>query len=121
MRIAILTFLLIWSAGFSCDKENDKEIIVTRCSDGSPIEEWINEIKNNCTGDDHICDISILQGFYQNQPVFFTSLNGALCDQIFYVALKNCNGDTIKEYKFGDQQRYANEVDSVKVIFTCPN
>jgi hypothetical protein len=118
MRKLILA-AIVATFSLSCDKE--KFDIITECGDGSPIESWIIEMNAKCTDDDPICHLSILRGLYQGKSVFFETFHGALCDPVFHVALMDCNGDTIKEYGLGDQQKLINEVDSVKILFTCPD
>jgi hypothetical protein len=108
--------MFIWIS-FSCAKD---EITIPECYCGNPIEEWVNQEIANCKDGNPICHTSILQGLYNDMPVFFSDLHGALCDPVFRISLRDCTGDTIKEYSYTDQQKFYEEVKIVKVLYTCP-
>ena len=66
-----------------------------------------------------ICQTYIILSLYKDKSVFYTYWVGALCDPIFNVFLLDCMGDTIKEYKFGDQHIFEEEVEFVEHLYTC--
>jgi hypothetical protein len=112
-----ILFSLLILGSLSCKEDNEK---ITACGVADPLNdlEWLREMKSTCDPDAY-CQTSIMQGIYQNETVFFTGLDGPLCDPAFHVALLNCQGELIKEYYWENHEEFEQEVDSVKMIFSC--
>ena len=118
MRILICAFLAVMLL-ISCKKDQEKNKI-TNCGVHDPLTEldWLAALKEPCE-ENAICSPAIFQGVYNGETIFYTFLQGALCDPAFYVALMDCNGDTLKEYYWEDYDDFAQEVDSVETIYSC--
>jgi hypothetical protein len=100
----------------SCD--NDK-VSIPECNVEYPLEElsWLKDVKNSLTNCS--CQISIIQGEYKGKSVFYTLMNDPVCNSVFHVIIRDCNGDVVKEYKQGENDDFNNEVKFVKSIYTC--
>lgn len=110
--LVILSVLIV-----NCSK--DEKTPVTDCNTENPIEElgWLRELKDtltNCT-----CQISIIQGTYRNQPVFYLALTDPLCNGISIPTLFNCEGKPIKKYTADDFQNFSREVTLDSVLYSC--
>lgn len=109
----------IFICGFilaGCEKNKDT---IPECNVENPIEKlaWLKDVKDsftNCT-----CQISIFQGKYKEQTVFYVMMNDPLCNGVFHVVLWDCNGDFVKEYKPGENDIFYREVVIVKTLYTC--
>lgn len=112
--IAVVMCLTLFIA---CKKDKEP---VTTCGVDDPLNDlpWLHAMTNDCSSD-AICQPVIMQGIYNHQPVFFNGLSGPLCDPAFFVNLRNCDGDIIKEYTWDEHVIFEQEVDSVKTIFSC--
>jgi hypothetical protein len=106
-----------------CDKDKnsiaDNKQKIPACNVVNPIEDldWLKELKNsftNCT-----CQVSILQGKYQENTVFYYMVTDPLCNSVFQVTLWDCNGDMVKEYKPGENDIFYSEVELVCTLYTC--
>ena len=118
MKTAILT-LMISVVLLSCDKDENDIDTQNACNSDNPIEDisWIIEIKNSLT--DCSCEISIIQGTYNGQTVFFTALTDPLCDGIDTPTLFDCNGNAIRTFTMDDYQDFYNNVSRDKVLYRC--
>ncbi len=112
--LCLFTVLLLL---LSCKKENNE---ITACGVHDPLTEldWLSELIEPCD-ENEICLTAIFQGIYNEETVFYTFLQGPLCDPAFYVALRNCSGNIVKEYRWEDHELLTEEVDSVRTIFSC--
>jgi hypothetical protein len=115
----VLTFFLTMVLLISCKKDKESNEI-TACNVHDPLRDlpWLAALKQPCE-ENAICSVSIFQGIYNGETVFYTFLSGPLCDPAFYVALLDCNGATIKEYYWDNYPQFEQEVDSVKTIYSC--
>ncbi len=118
MKIITAAFLILLSV-LSC-KDDKEETTGTVCGVEDPLTdlEWLSRHVPECDNN-LICQTSILQGIYQNETVFFFGYDGPLCDPAIHIKLYNCQGELIKEYFWEDIEAYENEVDSVKMLFSC--
>lgn len=110
----IIFFLTIVGFLLSCQK--DKSLNNT-LSDPLNELEWLKDVKeslNNCS-----CQISILQGTYQNQTVFFILMNDPLCNGAQNIILMNNEGNVVKEYHNDEINEYYNEVEITKTLYVC--
>lgn len=100
----------------SCEKSENS---IPACNVENPMAEldWLKEVKNsftNCT-----CQFSILQGKYKERTVFYIMNTDPVCNSVFHVVLWDCNGNVVKEYKPGQNDIFASEVELVENLYTC--
>lgn len=107
-QLAVCTILLL-----SCEKDNDNS------GDCNNNPEWIDEVTDLCNNE--ICKPTIQKANYNGGTVYYTTLAGPLCDPIFQIALRNCSGDTLKEYGIDDMDLFLKEVTQPETIYTCPD
>lgn len=117
MKFKIL-FMILFVALLSCSKDDNDSNTQNACEADNPLEvEWIIEIKNsmqNC-----FCEISIIQGTYEGQTVFFIALTDPLCDGIDVPTLYNCEGVAVKTYTMDDYLEFYTEVTRDTVLYRC--
>lgn len=104
-------FLLL----ISCNKQEDT---VSDCNVDNPLEEleWLKEmIESNA---DCPCHSSLLEGIYHGQTVFYSMASSFYCDQGGFT-LWDCNGNVVKEFRFVDADPDMNNIEQVKILFTC--
>jgi hypothetical protein len=110
----VLLFVIIIS--FGCEDNN----LSKQCSAGeTEVDELIDEIKaslNNCG-----CDISIIQGTYKGQTVFFTSITDPACNSIDTPTLYDCSGNVVRIFTASesDQKELTEKVSRDQVLYTC--
>jgi hypothetical protein len=114
LRGNIITAILLSFFMLSCDDSSDSD-----CNASYPLEEltWISDYKNslsNCT-----CTVTIFEGKYLFQTVYFSLMNDPLCNSVFGTTLYNCQGKVIKSYGSGDLIKFGNEVQIGKEIYVC--
>lgn len=101
----------------SCGK--DENTGKSTCDLANPIEElpWLKEIKNSLTN----CSIemSILQGTYKNQTVFYVSMTDPRVDAIQTATLLDCEGKVIEVIKPDKYQTFLDKVSNVKNLYRC--
>jgi hypothetical protein len=110
LSLIVITLLVI----ISCHKETQNA-----CDSNNPIEDvtWLKEMKasmTNCT-----CEMSIIQGTYKNQAVFFVALTDPLCDGIDMPALYDCNGKVIMTFTEENYRDFYDNVTRDKVLYRC--
>jgi len=117
MKFKIL-FVILFAALLSCSKDGNDCTTQNACETDNPLEvDWIKEIKNsmqNC-----VCEISIIQGTYQEQTVFFVALTDPLCDGIDIPTLYNCEGVAVKTFTMDDYLEFYSDVTRDKVLYRC--
>jgi len=91
----------------------------TECNSNNPTEDfaWLKAIKNTMTNCS--CEISIIQGTYNNQTVFFTALTDALCDGINIPTLYDCEGKVVRVFTSADYRDFNDNVTRDKVLYRC--
>jgi len=91
----------------------------TECISDNPIEDfaWLKAIKSTMTNCG--CEISIIQGTYNNQTVFFTALTDALCDGINMPTLYDCEGKVVRIFNSTDYREFYDQVTRDKVLYRC--
>jgi len=117
MKLTILVlFLSAMLVGCSKnDKEHDTQ---NACKSADPLEvSWIKEIKNSLTNCS--CEISIIQGTYDGQTVFFTALTDPACDGIDTPTLYNCNGNIVRIFTMHDYTDFYTKVTRDNVLYRC--
>jgi hypothetical protein len=62
--------------------------------------------------------MSVIQGTYNKQTVFYTAMTDPLCDGGGSYTIFNCKGESIKSYAVGDQT-FFNEITDRKVLYRC--
>jgi hypothetical protein len=89
------------------------------CISAYPIEDvvWLKEIKANMTNCG--CEISIIQGTYSHQTVFFVGLTDPLCDGIDIPTLFDCTGNVVRTFTDKDYQEFYKNVTRDKVLYRC--
>jgi hypothetical protein len=116
MKTIILfpTICLLILVGCEYDKPAKAE-----CISDNPIEDfaWLKEMKNSLTQCD--CEVSIIQGTYNNQTVFFTALTDVLCDGINIPTLFDCDGKIVRVFTIGDYRSFNDLVTRDKVLYRC--
>ena len=111
--LIVLTILLI----VACSKsENGTK---NACNSANPLEDvsWLKAIKNTLTKCD--CEISIIQGIYNGQTVFYTAMTDPLCNGINTPTLLDCEGKIVRTFTEADNQDYLTQVTAVKVLYRC--
>lgn len=101
----------------SCDKI-DKPA-KNECVLDNPIEDfaWLKAMKTNLTNCS--CEISIIQGTYNNQTVFFEKLTDTLCDGVDMPTLYDCTGKVVRIFTSADYQTFNNLVVCDKILYRC--
>ena len=109
-----LAFLLV-----NCGK--DEKSSVNDCNTENPIEElsWLKTVKDSLT--DCPCQISIMQGTYMDQTVYYLALTDPLCDGIAIPTLFNCSGKAVKQYTQDNYMDFSNQVRFDSVLYSCKN
>jgi hypothetical protein len=97
----------------SCEK-SDKPTAIIR-----PVAElkWFIDLKNSLTNCD--CEVSVVQGTYKDQIVFFIALTDALCDGILYPTLLDYNGKVVRVFTSNDYQEFRDQVKLDTVLYRC--
>ena len=112
---AVALLLLI-----SCTDDDKKNRLQT-CNFDDSIEShpWLVALKNSITNCS--CEISIIQGTYQNQTVVFVALTDPLCNGIDAPVLYDCDGKPIKVFSdsTADQKELRENVTRDKVLYRC--
>jgi sulfur transfer protein SufE len=109
----LLTISLIVGCG------KDENASKTTCDLTNPIEElqWLKEIKNSLTNCS--CEMSILQGTYDDQTVFYVAMTDPLCNGIQTIVLNDCNGKIVKTINSGEYQEFLAKIKNVKALYRC--
>ncbi|WP_320052180.1 hypothetical protein [uncultured Acetobacteroides sp.] len=98
-----------------------KNAIVTTnaCNSANPIEEvdWLKAMKNSLTNCS--CEMSIIQGTYNNQTVFFTMITDPLCNSVNMPTLYSCEGKVVRVFNETDYREFNDKVTTVKVLYRC--
>ena len=110
-------FLLMGIYLFGCEK-SDKETL-NACRSTDPLENviWLKTIKNELTN--CYCEMSIIQGKYNNQTVFYVALTDPLCNGISTPTLYDCDGNIIRTFTMNDFQEFYKNVNAEKVLYRC--
>jgi uncharacterized protein YcfL len=108
LSLIIITLILL----IGCEKNDNT------CNCNDPLKDlvWLKELKvslTNCS-----CEMSIIQGTYNKQTVFYQAMTDALCDGIYPIVLLDCNGVTVKSYESANQVP-DNEITNIKVLYRC--
>ena len=103
----------------SCNKSD--KLTKTECVLDNPIEDfaWLKAMKTNLTNCS--CEISIIQGTYNNQTVFFEKLTDMLCDGVDMPTLYDCTGKVVRIFTSNDYKTFYNLVTDNKVLYRCKN
>ena len=107
--IALLSITLL-----SCKKETQNA-----CKCNNPIENvsWMKELKGSMT--QCACEMSIIQGTYNQQTVFFIAGTDPLCNGIDTPVLFDCNGNIVRSFNTCDYLDFYKLVTRNKVLFRC--
>jgi len=118
MKYTIFTLLIALTL-LSCNK--DKKGIETQnaCESSNPVEEvtWIKALKSNLTNCS--CEMSIIQGKYNGQTVYYVMMTDPLCDGISTPTLFDCNGKVVRTFTLDDYQEFPGTVSPEKVLYRC--
>lgn len=89
------------------------------CISDNPLEEviWLKEMRDTLT--DCICELSIIQGTYDNQTVFFIASTDPLCDGIDTPTLYDCHGNLLITFNMDNYQEFYQNVTRDKVLYRC--
>ncbi len=103
----------------NCSK--DEKTSANDCNTDNPMEEfgWLKEMKDtltNCT-----CQLSIVQGTYLNQTVFYLAITDPVCNGISIPTLYNCNGKAVKKYSTDDFRDFNHQVTFDSILYSCKN
>ncbi len=111
----IFLFILISLVIISCEKKDTQNA----CRSDNPIEEvtWLKEMKDSLTN--CYCEISIIQGTYKNQTVFFVAMTDPLCDGIDIPTLLDCYGNVVRQFTQEDYQEFYTDVTRDIVLYRC--
>ena len=109
----ILTIATLFILFTSCEQQN-----TTPPSDNIEDQDWYKELAKPCE-ENTICAIFIMQGLYNNDTVYFTSLSGPLCDPVFQVILYNKYGEVIRGFNYDEIAAFDSAVTDIKTIYRC--
>jgi len=105
--IAVPLFLL------ACQKEG-----TNACTAENPFDApWLKSIQDslqNC-----YCVMSIVQGTYDGQTVFYVAMTDPLCDGIMIPVLLDCEGEVVKQYTYDNYHDFYDEVAPNAVLYRC--
>jgi hypothetical protein len=103
----------------SCTDDDRKNGLQTCNFDSIESHPWLIELKNSMTNCS--CELSIIQGTYRNQTVFFGALTDPLCNGLNTPILFNCEGRPIKSFSdsAADQKELTDNVTRDKVLYRC--
>jgi hypothetical protein len=112
----VLMVLLAFSVIGCCDDKDAANACTASSINDVP---WIRNLKKSMTNCS--CEISLTQGTYQSQTVFFIVLTDPLCNGIDTPTRYDCEGKTIRSFTTSeeDQQELADSVTRDKVIYLC--
>ena len=112
--ILILTMNLLMLSCERLDFKSDAEPI-----SANPMEDyaWLTELKSTLTNCS--CEVSIIQGTYNHQTVFFTALTDELCDGIDTPTLYDRNGKVVRTFTLVDYRYFYDHVTRDKVLYRC--
>jgi hypothetical protein len=108
-----LTFTVVsLSLLLSCEKNDNT------CNCNDPLKElaWLQEVKTSLTN--CFCEMSIIQATYNKQTVFYTAMTDPLCDGLYSIVLRDCQGYTIKLYESLYQVK-DNEISDIRALYRC--
>lgn len=116
MKKIFLSAFFIIAFMFSCDE--DKKTIPA-CDVDNPLEElpWLKTMTGSMT--QCAIEVSIFQATYSESTVFYSQITDPAANSVFQITLWDCNGNIVKDYKFGEQALFAQEVTNSSNIFTC--
>jgi hypothetical protein len=111
----VITFILL----VNCSKY--EKMTVNACNTDNPMEniDWLKAMKDSLTNCS--CQISIVQGTYRNQTVFYLALTDPLCNGVFIPTLLNCNGQAVKKFTQADIKDFYHQVTMDTVLYNCKN
>ena len=114
-KIYMISIVLALIIG--CEKDDSEN--KNACNSDNPIEDisWLKELKNSLS--DCVCEISLIQGTYDNRTVFFTALTDPLCDGIDMPTLFDCKGNVVRTFTMNDYQEFYTDVTRDKVLYRC--
>jgi hypothetical protein len=97
----------------SCEKKENE------CNCNNPIEDiaWLRDLKSSFT--DCTCEMTIFQGTYKNETVFYSAMSFFSCDGYYPIVLRNCSGDAIKTYEPPLGESFEDEVTNRKALYSC--
>jgi hypothetical protein len=109
LLIVLISIIIV-----SCKKETQNA-----CKSDNPIENitWIKELKSSMTQCN--CELSIIQGTYNHQAVFFIATTDPLCDGIDTPSLYDCNGNVVRSFNMNDYHDFYTLVTRDKVLYRC--
>lgn len=95
----------------------------TECAEADIIDlPWLQELIDNCSTPNTPCVNVFYRAIFEGETVFYVRLIGLApsnpCDNLFEVALRNCDGEIIKEYN-GINEGFSTEVSDSEIIHTC--
>lgn len=118
-KFTFVISIVLAISSVSCN--HDKSIVTNACTLPMSVDNvpWLVELKKtmtNCT-----CEISIIKGTYEGQPVIFIGLTDPLCDGIDTPTLYNCDGNVIRSFTSlpSDQKDLRNKVTRDTVLYRC--
>ncbi len=67
------------------------------------------------------CTVTLFQGTYKGQTVYFTMMNDPLCDGVFLVKLLDCHGKLVTTFgpDIKGQNDFALEVHTDNTLYSC--
>ena len=91
----------------------------TECNSDNPVEDfaWLKAMKNTMTNCS--CEISIIQGTYNNQTVFFMAGTDPLCNGINMPTIFDCEGKVVRIFTINDYLSFNDLVTRDKVLYRC--
>lgn len=111
-------FILISASCNKDETDNTEDICICGVDNALEDLEWLKNLKNSITNCS--CQVSILEGIYNENMVYYVLMNDPLCNSYFNTALINCNGEVVKTYEGSeDLDAFANEVEPIRSIYIC--
>jgi hypothetical protein len=118
MKSIIFCFVIVMAA-LGCKNNDEENLLKSACNCDDPIDkvDWMIALKNSMTNCS--CEVSLIQGTYNDQIVYFVAMTDPLCNGINTPALYNCDGHVIRQFTDEDYQDFYNEVSCDSVLYRC--
>ncbi len=114
-------FLFVVTSILLVNCSKDEKVTENACNTDNPIDNisWLIAMKDSLTN--CACQVSIVQGIYHNQPVFYLALTDPVCNGIVIPTLLDCNGKAVRKYTEADIEDFYHQVTIDTILYNCKN
>lgn len=115
----LFVLFLLSLALLGCTKEGNEKSLLTTCEVANPIEDlpWLRDLTASLV--DCGCEISIVEGTYEMQTVFFLALTDPVCNGVVFPTLQDCDGAIIRTFTIEDYEEFPETTTFDKVWYRC--